>query len=243
MEADSERQRLANIASDSWYAQGANGWTTAYSFEIFQRFIKPGPVLELGPAEGVMTNQLVSLGHPLTIVEGSAVFCGEIKARHPAVTVHNSLFEEFAPEQRFQNIILGHVLEHVADPIGLLTSCRNWLLPTGRVICAVPNSRSLHRQAGVLMGLLEFEESLNEADHHHGHRRVYSPETLRRDFLCAGFDIDFFGGYFLKPLSNSQIESSFTPEMVRTFMQLGERYPDISAELVIIASAGGSERS
>ncbi|MEO5772694.1 MAG: class I SAM-dependent methyltransferase [Sphingomicrobium sp.] len=237
MQAISEMQRLAGIASDSWYAQGANGWTTAYSFEVFQRFITAGPILELGPAEGVMTDSLASLGLPLTVVEGSEVFCRDIQRRHPAAKVHHSLFEDFEPTEQFQNIILGHVLEHVEDPVRLLTSARQWLLPRGRVICAVPNSRSLHRQVGVMMGLLDFEEALNEADHHHGHRRVYNPETFRRDFLQAGYEIDYFGGYFMKPLSNSQIESSFTPEMVRTFMKLGERYPDIAAELVIVASA------
>src|SRR4051812_4906551 len=116
MPANSEMQRLAGIASDSWYAQGANGWTTAYSFEIFQRFLRPGGTLEMGPAEGVMTDKLASLGHPLTVVEGSARFCEEIKARHPDVTVANSLFEEFEPSDAYDNIILGHVLEHVEDP-------------------------------------------------------------------------------------------------------------------------------
>lgn len=238
-----EYQRLADIASDSWYAQGANGWTTAYSFEIFKRFIAPGPVLELGPAEGVMTDRLASLGQPLAVVEGSAQFCESIAARHPAITVHHSLFEEFSPTERYQNIILGHVLEHVDDPVALLRSVRGWLLPGGRALCAVPNSRSLHRQIGVLLGLLDFEEALNEADHHHGHRRVYNPESFRRDFLTAGFEIDYFGGYFMKPLSNSQIESIFTPDMVHAFMRLGERYPDIAAEIVVVASKGVRART
>jgi len=230
-------QRLADIATDSWYAQGANGWTTAFSFRIFKRFLKPGPILELGPAEGVMTDQLTELGQPMTVVEASSRFCAEIQSRHPQITVTNSLFEDFAPTERFQNVILGHVLEHVEDPVALLSSVRNWLQPEGRVICAVPNSRSLHRQAAVIMGLLPFEESLNEADHHHGHRRVYNPETFRQEFIRAGFDVEYFGGYWMKPLSNSQIEKTFTPEMVDAFMKLGERYPDIAAEMVIVASS------
>jgi hypothetical protein len=93
----------------------------------------------------------------------------------------------------------------------------------------------LHRQAAVLLGLLEFEEQLNEADIHHGHRRVYNPETFRRDFLKAGLTIEVFGGYWLKPVSNAQIEQSWTSEMLQAFMKLGERYPDISAEMYIVA--------
>jgi hypothetical protein len=33
------------------------------------------------------------------------------------------------------------------------------------------------------------------------------------------------------------VESSFTPEMVKAFMKLGERYPDIAAEMIIVASS------
>lgn len=237
MEVKSEHQRLAEIASDSWYAKGANGWTTAYSFEIFKRFHAPGPILELGPAEGIMTDLLVGLGDPLTVVEGSERFCTEISQRHPAVEVHHALFEEFQPTRRFRTIVLGHVLEHVEDPNGLLQRVKEWLVPGGRILCAVPNARSLHRQAGVEMGLLGFEEDLNDADRHHGHRRVYNPETFRREFRRAGLNIDYFGGYWIKTVSNTQTEQFFSPELVRALMKLGERYPDIAAEIVIVARA------
>jgi hypothetical protein len=86
------------------------------------------------------------------------------------------------------------------------------------------------------MGLLETEHSLNETDLHHGHRRVYDPESFRADFHSAGFKIEVFGGYWIKPLSNSQIEASWTPEMLEAFMQLGERYPDIAGEIYVVAS-------
>lgn len=87
-----------------------------------------------------------------------------------------------------------------------------------------------------IMGLLPFEESINERDLQHGHRRVYNPETFRRDFLKADYRIEQFGGYWLKPLTNDQMEQQWTPEMIEAFMQLGERYPDVAGELYIIAS-------
>jgi hypothetical protein len=89
------------------------------------------------------------------------------------------------------------------------------------------------------MGLLDFEESLNETDRHHGHRRVYNPETFRHDFHSAGLVIDCFGGYWMKPVSNKQIESHWTNDMLSSFMKLGERYPDIAGEIYIVASLSG----
>jgi 2-polyprenyl-3-methyl-5-hydroxy-6-metoxy-1,4-benzoquinol methylase len=230
-----EQHHLDRIASDSRYAAGANTSTILYSFEIFQRHIAGATLLEMGPAEGLMTEQLIQLGLQMSVVEGSQQFCTELAARHPGLTVHHSLFERFEPPHRYDNIVLGHVLEHVQNPVAILRRVRTWLTDGGRVLAAVPNSRSVHRQAAVMMGLLDFEEQLNEADHHHGHRRVYNPETFRRDFREAGLSIDIFGGYWLKPVSNGQIEADWTPEMLNAFLKLGERYPDIAGEIYIVA--------
>ena len=41
----------------------------------------------------------------------------------------------------------------------------------------------------------------------------------------------------MKPLSNAQIESQWTPQMLEAFFQLGERYPDIAAEIYVVARA------
>ena len=50
--------------------------------------------------------------------------------------------------------------------------------------------------------------------------------------------IELFGGYWMKPLSNRQLEAHWTPAMIEAFMQLGERYPDIAGEIYVLASAG-----
>jgi 2-polyprenyl-3-methyl-5-hydroxy-6-metoxy-1,4-benzoquinol methylase len=233
-----ERSRLDEIAAESTYGAGANRATIAYSFEIFRRHVRPGPILEMGPAEGHMTGDLAALGEPLTLVEGAAPFCDSLRERFPQATVVNALFEDFKPQTKFQTIVLGHVLEHVDNPVDILARAKPWLAPGGRIMAAVPNARSVHRQAAVLMGLLPFEEALNEADIRHGHRRVYNPETFRRDFLEAGLTIEIFGGYWLKPVSNGQIERDWTPQMLTAFMALGERYPDIAGEIYVVAGVG-----
>lgn len=172
----------------------------------------------------------------LTVVEGSALFCEQIKKKLPSVNVANALFEEFEPEQKFDSIILGHVLEHVEDPVDILKRAKNWLNSEGEIFAAVPNARSLHRQAAVIMGLLRSEDELNEMDVHHGHRRVFSPESFRKIFTEAGLKIKIFGGYWLKPVSNSQIEKTWNNEMLQAFMSLGERYPDIAGEIYVVAA-------
>lgn len=231
-----EKIILEQIASQSLYSAGVNTDMIIHSFNIFKRYIHGKTLLEMGPAEGVMTDMLVKLGMEISVVEGSESLAVSLARRHPNIEVIHSLFEDFKPKKKFDNIILGHVLEHVADPIAILSQAREWLSEDGIIVAAVPNARSLHRQMAVIMGLLSFEEQLNDTDRHHGHRRVYTPETFRRDFLSAGLDIKVFGGYWLKPLSNKQIEDHWTPEMIEASMVLGERYPDIAGEIYIVAS-------
>jgi 2-polyprenyl-3-methyl-5-hydroxy-6-metoxy-1,4-benzoquinol methylase len=235
--SEEELDRLDSVARNSVYAVGANAASIRYGFNVLERFLKKGSVLELGPAEGLMTAELVKAECNLTVVDGSEVFCDLLKSKFPTIEVCRCLFEEFAPAQRFDTIILGHVLEHVEDPVAILELVRAWLAPGGIIFGAVPNARSLHRQAAVIMGILEAENALNEMDRHHGHRRVFDPESFRQVFLKAGLRIDFFGGYWLKPVSSGQIEANWTAPMLDAFMALGERYPDIAGEIYVVASA------
>jgi len=231
-----EKSRLEHIANNSLYDKGANAATIHYEFEVFRRFVLPGSILEMGPAEGLMTGHLVELGQEVVCVDGSEFFSQRLKEKYPSVEVITSLFEDFETDRKFENIVLGHVLEHVDDPVQILKVAKKFLAPNGILFAAVPNARSLHRQAGVIMGLLQAEDELNELDKHHGHRRVFNPESFRQAFYQSGYNIDYFGGYWMKPVANSQIEANWTPEMLEAFMKLGERYPDIAGEIYVVAS-------
>lgn len=230
-----EKERLESIASDSWYARGANGTSVKYLGEIFTRHFVGTSCLELGPAEGLMTQLFVDRFEEVTLVDGSEAFVDGLRKKFRSANVVLSLFEEFVPTRFFDTIIMGHILEHVADPIGLLRNARNWLSSNGRILAAVPNSRSIHREAAVLMGLLSTRDSFSPSDVRNGHRRVYDLETLQVDFESAGLEIYETGGYWLKPLSNQQIEETWSEQMLNAFMMLGERFPHIAAEIYVIA--------
>lgn len=201
-----------------------------------QKIPKTGGVLELGPAEGVMTDLLFPLYEDdYTVVDGAPHFIDSLKKRHQGIKCYAMLFEEFEPERKYENIILGHVLEHVQNPVDILMKCGSWLTESGCIIAAVPNAESLHRQAAVKMGLLKHTKELNETDKLNGHRRVYDLPKLKSDFVEAGLRIVETGGYWLKPLSNSQINNTWTSEMIDAFLSIGELYPNIAGEIYIVA--------
>jgi 2-polyprenyl-3-methyl-5-hydroxy-6-metoxy-1,4-benzoquinol methylase len=230
-------RNLDEIALTSLYATPTGSTTILKTNEIFMRYAKKGSVLELGPAEGLMTERLVQSFQDISVVEGSSVFCEQIKSRLPSIKVYNSFFESFDCDEKFDNIILGHVLEHVDDPVKVLEHIKTFLKPNGLIFAAVPNAKSIHRQAAVIMNILETEHSLNTLDIHHGHQRVFNPESFREIFTNAKLPITVFGGYWLKPVSNSQIEESWSKEMLDAFMSLGERYPDIAGEIYIVSES------
>ena len=241
IDQDKERTILDAVAADSWYEAPTGIAMINYCYNVFRRYMRPSDkVLELGPAEGTMTELLLRDGFNVEAVDGSKTFVSLLKKKFQSFgnfQVHEALFEEYLPTKKFDIIILGHVLEHVDDPVAILSLLKDWLVPgTGRILVAVPNARSLHRQAAAIMGLLESEYTMSEKDIHHGHRRIYNPETLRADFLKAGLKIQMFGGYWLKPLADKQLTEQWSSDQLTAYMALGERYPDIAAELFVIAS-------
>ncbi|MCX8472107.1 MAG: class I SAM-dependent methyltransferase [Sediminibacterium sp.] len=232
---EQEKNNLEKIAHNSLYTTLSNQATIEHSYNVFKPYLLNGKILELGPAEGLMTELLLTHTNELTVVDGSSQFCSTLSSKFPQIIVINELFENFSTNIKFDNIVLGHVLEHVENPILILERVKEFLKPNGRIFAAVPNAHSLHRQAAVLMGLIKSESEMSELDFHHGHRRIYNPFSFRSDFIQAGFNIYHYGGYWLKPVSNQQIHASWNIQMLQAFMKLGERYPDIAAEIFIIA--------
>lgn len=238
---ENETARLNSVAENSVYHLGANAQSICYGAQIVLRNLIPGNILEMGPAEGVMTEFLIKSGNAVTVLEGSDIFCKLLAEKFPSIAIENSLFEEYRPKQKFNNIILGHVLEHVDDPVAILKLAATWLAKDGVIFGAVPNAHSLHRQAAVMMGLLPTEDALNDMDRHHGHRRVFNLTNFKEVFVQAGLRIKASGGYWLKPISSKQIEDTWTPAMLQAFMQLGERYPDIAGEIYVLATTESAD--
>jgi 2-polyprenyl-3-methyl-5-hydroxy-6-metoxy-1,4-benzoquinol methylase len=206
-----------------------------YNYREMRPRMRGPAVLEMGCASGVMTRWLANDFPLVHVVDGSALYLRQLApAVGPHVHLHHSLFEDFRPPRRFDDIVMARALEHLDDPVGLLTAMRDWLAPGGRLHLVVPNSTSLHRRVGVAMGMLERPDSLSERDHKFGHRRVYNADLLREHLTLAGWTAEQVTGVFLKPLSNAQM-TAFAPELLDAFFEVGRALPDFCAELYAVA--------
>jgi 2-polyprenyl-3-methyl-5-hydroxy-6-metoxy-1,4-benzoquinol methylase len=203
-------------------------------FMTFKKFFSGTNCLELGPATGYMTKYLVDSFLTVTVVEGSRTLIDQIPCYTNLKKV-NCLFEDFIPSEKYDTIIINHVLEHLVDPISVLKKVYNWLNEDGICIVGVPNAKSFHRLAAVKMGLLKSEYDLNSRDLELGHYRIYDLELLKNHMDQAGFKIKFESGIFLKFLSNAQIETFLDDKIVEAYFDLATDFYKNSAEIFLIA--------
>lgn len=226
------------------HVEQVSGWYLEEQLDIDKRLIREryntlkeyliGPNgLELGSADGQMTQFLVADFEKLTIVDGAPELLEVIPDAPNLLKVH-SLFEEFNPQEKFNTIIMEHILEHVEYPVDLLKLAKNWLAPKGRILLGVPNADSFHRLVAVKMGLLDNPCQLNKRDISQGHRRVYTPSTFRKDITDAGLQIETMGGVLFKPLSNQQIQNQWNEEMIRGFFALAKDFPWNAADIYAV---------
>lgn len=206
-----------------------------YCYKSYLPFFRGKTCLELGPATGYMTQFLVKDFRQVTVVEGSKSLIDQIPEVENLTKIH-SLFEDFTPSEKFDTIIMNHVLEHIENPESLLTSIKSWLASNGVFILGVPNAKSFHRLAAVKMGLLDTEYQLNERDKALGHYRVYDMAILKKQTLNAEFKILETGGVFLKFLSNAQIENFLSDSILDAYYELGKSFKENCAEIFIIAT-------
>lgn len=220
----------------SFYTNDKLGFDLVLVNEGFKQF-KPHFVgescLELGPATGYMTKLLAGCFDKVTVVEGSTDLFNQIPD-FENVQKYNCLFEDFKTSEKFNTIILNHVLEHIEHPDLLLNDIYSWLDDDGVCIVGVPNAKSFHRLAAVKMGLLASEYDLNQRDIELGHYRVYDLDMLKKQARNAGFKILEEGGVFLKFLSNSQIESLLDDTTIDAYFKIANDFHYNSAEIYLI---------
>ena len=156
------------------------------------------------------------------------------------VTLINALFEEANLPRKYDNIILTHVLEHIDDPIALLSKIKTeWLSDNGKLFLVCPNANAPSRQIAVKMGLISHNSAITTAETEHGHRVTYSLDTLERDARAGGLQVVHRSGIFFKALANFQWDQLLQTDIIDIkyldgCYQLGQQYPDLCSSIFLI---------
>lgn len=137
-------------------------------------------LLDLGCGDGSFLALMRDAGWHVTGIDPDAKAARTAQERFGLTVIVGSLQDAGFPNQSFDAVTLSHVIEHVHDPVALLSECRRVLKPGGRAVIVTPNIRSLgHRRFGASWRGLEPPRHFN----------LFSSQTLRNCCQRAGLSV------------------------------------------------------
>lgn len=227
----------------------------AYSFDFdvmhpfmlksFVPFFQEGKLLELGSFKGDFTSLFLPYFDDITCVEASDEALKIAKKNlGDKVKYFNALFEEVTLPDKYDNIILTHVLEHLDDPVSVLKRINDeWLTNNGFLFLVCPNANAPSRQIAVKMGLISHNSAVTPAEKEHGHNITYTFDTLERDAKAAGLKVVYRTGIFFKALANFQWDKLLQTDIIsKEYLdgcyQLGHHYPDLCSSIFLLCKKG-----
>jgi 2-polyprenyl-3-methyl-5-hydroxy-6-metoxy-1,4-benzoquinol methylase len=118
-------------------------------------------VLELGPATGYMSRAFAQRGCRVVGIEVDPTMAGQA-AEHLARLIVGDLdeldLEAELADERFDVIVAADVLEHLRDPLAVLTRLTPFLAENGFVVLSVPNIAHGSVRLALLEGRFEYRE-------------------------------------------------------------------------------------
>lgn len=217
----------------------------AFMLKSFLPFFKDGNLLELGSFKGDFTKRVIPYFDDITCVEASDEAIQIAKdTLKGSIKFVNSLFEKAVLDEKYDNILLTHVLEHIDDPVAVLRRINDeWLSDTGRFFLVCPNANAPSRQIAVKMGLISHNSAITPAEKEHGHNITYTLDTLERDARSAGLKVVHRSGIFFKALANFQWDRLLQTDIISQeyldgCYDLGHHYPDLCSSIFLVCEKG-----
>lgn len=115
-------------------------------------------LLDVGVADGFLARRLSELGWQVTGIERDADSARHAQSHCSQVLVADLNRSLPELEGRFDAILYGDVLEHLAEPKEVFQALNRSLAPGGVVIVSMPNVAHLWIRAGLLFGRFSYTE-------------------------------------------------------------------------------------
>jgi 2-polyprenyl-3-methyl-5-hydroxy-6-metoxy-1,4-benzoquinol methylase len=144
-------------------------------------------VLEVGCAAGAVSKALRDRGCHVVGVEIDAELASSAKEYCEEVILGDAEeldLETIIGDRTFDVAVFGDVLEHLKDPLRMLSRTRAWLNTGGYVVASLPNVAHGAVRLSMLQGRFQYtDEGLLDGTH----LRFFTRDTIREMFHQAGF--------------------------------------------------------
>jgi len=139
-------------------------------------------VLELGCGSGELINAIAERFDNLDKIVAVDLFDRPERLNRKVEFINQNI-ENLALPDTFDLVILNQVLEHIKNPLGLLTKLKKNLNPHGRILIVVPNRYGFNNEARVYW------------PEHGRHYFLWDRESLEYSLNRIGFACRFYNLY------------------------------------------------
>lgn len=214
-----------------------------YQLRMAVELCKGPRVLDVGCGDGVITDELGKhFGDVFGIDESKTQIKYAQENFKNAEFILSSIEDFDCKGNLFDSVVSIELLEHVDDPILVLEKMKSFVKKGGYIVVQVPNALALNRRIGEMMGLVK-DCRMTPHDIEVGHQRMYDLESLKKDVVKSGLEIREAGGFFLKPLSNTQMKqmldkvewgkSSHKEKYLDSLFEIGKKIPEYATILYV----------
>lgn len=212
-----------------------------YQTDMAIELCKGPRILDVGCGDGVITEELGKHFDQVVGIDESETQIKYARDNFKSAEFILSSIEDFdSGTGKFDTVISIEVLEHVDDAVSVLKKMKSFVKQGGYIVVMVPNALALNRRIGESMGIVK-NIRMTPHDMEIGHQRMYDLDSLRKDIETAGLEVEDIGGFFLKPLSNKQMQWLFEKgiwdddaqkkKYTDALFEMGKRIPEFSTIL------------
>jgi 2-polyprenyl-3-methyl-5-hydroxy-6-metoxy-1,4-benzoquinol methylase len=184
-----ERRPADNVAVDESALRYAFKPDPYSSHSVMLDWLREGKgraLLDVGAADGLLSRRFTDLGWRVTGVERDPVAAQAGTRWCERMVVANLDREVPSLESLYDVIVFGDVLEHLADPLRVLTDFTRFLAPDGRVVVSVPNVAHFVIRLSLLAGRFDY---IDRGILDHTHLRFFTERSVRALISDAGLEI------------------------------------------------------
>lgn len=115
-------------------------------------------LLDVGAADGYLAQILTKRGFEVTCLEGNPMLAARAQGKCASVLVSDLNREVPRMNGTYDAIVYGDILEHLQDPLNVLTALNRNLAPGGMVLISVPNVAHLWVRMQLILGRFEYAD-------------------------------------------------------------------------------------